>query len=306
MNQQAVLVTGAAGLIGNAVRGLLESRGTKVVAIDRIGSTAEYRPIIECDLTDIHRLHAVLRGHQVSGIVHCGAHSGPMVARDNPYSIVQVNILGTANMLELARINGISRFVFCSSTSAYGNTPKGPVKEDVPLAPTSVYGASKAAGEQLVSSYSLQHGIDGVSLRLSWVYGPRRTTECMIRMMIEDALVGRQTRIPWGSDFHRQYIHVDDAAEALVTALGAASLRRRVYTVTGGNYVTLGKVGEIVRRVIPSADIQLGPGPDPGDDVQEEFDITAARHDLGFQPRHSLENGIRDYAEWLKGRSRAA
>jgi nucleoside-diphosphate-sugar epimerase len=297
--EQAVLVTGAAGLIGNAVCELLERRGTRVVAIDRIGSTAEQTPIVQCDLTDIHRLHSIVRGENISGIVHCGAYSGPMVSRDNPYAIVQVNILGTANVLEVARIYGIKRFVFCSSTSAYGNTPKGPVREDVPLAPTSVYGASKAAGEQLVSSYSIQHGIDGVSLRLSWVYGPRRTTDCTIRTMIEDALAHRPTRIPWGRDFHRQYIHVEDAAEALVTALDVPSVQRRVYTVTGGTYATLHRIGELVRHVIPSADIQLGPGPDPGDDVQEEFDITAARQDLDFRPKRSLEDGIRSYAGWL-------
>lgn len=302
MNLRTILVTGAAGLIGNAVRDQLEARGAEVIAIDQVAATSEGRELIQCDLTDIHRLHAVVHRREVSGIIHCGAYSGPMVARDNPYAIVQVNVLGTANVLELARIRGIPRFVFCSSTSAYGDTPKGPVSEDVPLAPTSVYGASKVAGEQLVSSYSNQHGTDGVSLRLSWVYGPRRKTDCLIRTMIEDALRARPTRISWGRDFFRQYIHIDDATAALVSALEKGSLPRRVYTVTGGTYVTLGDIGEVVRRVLPSADIQLEPGPDPVDDVQEEFDISAARRDLGFQPRQSLENGVRQYAEWLKAR----
>lgn len=302
MNHKSVLVTGAAGLIGNAVRALLDTRGTDVIAIDQIGVTSEGRELIQCDLVDIHRLHAVINGREVSGIVHCGAHSGPMVARDNPYSIVQVNVMGTANVLELARIHAIRRVVFCSSTSAYGNTPEGPVGEDVPLFPTSVYGASKAAGEQLVNGYSIQHGIDGVSIRLSWVYGPRRKTDCVIRTMIEDALCARPTRLSWGRDFHRQYIHVEDAAAVLVRALETQSLPRRVYTVTGGTYATLEDISGIVRRVLPSADIRLEPGPDPVDDFQEEFDIAAARRDLGYQPRYSLEDGIRQYADWLRER----
>ena len=81
-----------------------------------------------------------------------------MVAQDNPYAIVMVNVVGTANLLEAARIHGLRRFVFCSSTSAYGPTPPGPVPEDVPMAPSSVYGASKVASEQLVNAYARSTG----------------------------------------------------------------------------------------------------------------------------------------------------
>jgi UDP-glucuronate 4-epimerase len=141
MSEPTILVTGAAGLLGNAVRILLETSGQWVLPIDRVPQTEEGRQIIACDLSDVHRLHALAVENRITGIIHCGAHSGPMVARDNPYSMVQVNIVGTANVLEIARIHG-ARFVFCSSTSAYGNTPEGLVPEDVPLVPTSVYGAS--------------------------------------------------------------------------------------------------------------------------------------------------------------------
>jgi nucleoside-diphosphate-sugar epimerase len=163
-----------------------------------------------------------------------------------------------------------------------------------------VYGASKVASEQLVSTYSKQYGVDGVSLRLSWVYGPRRTTDCIVRTMIEDALARRPTRESFGRDFHRQFIHVSDAARALVTALDTPNLPRRTYNITGGSYLTLREIGDVVRRVIPEADIELGEGPDPVDDVQHRFDISAAEHDLGFRPSISLEDGVRAYASWLK------
>jgi len=202
-------------------------------------------------------------------------------------------------MLELARIHGARRFIYCSSTSAYGDTPPGPVKEEVPMAPASLYGASKVCGEQLVSAYAKQYGVDGVSLRLSWVYGPHRTTDCMIRRMLTDAMRAQPTRVPFGADFHRQYIHVDDAAAALLAALDAPVLRRRVYNITGGIRLTLGEVADVVRRVMPGADIELERGPDPLDELQEQFDISAAATDLGFRPRHDIETGIRAYAQWL-------
>lgn len=302
MSAPVILVTGAAGLLGNAVRTKLETEGRQVLPIDRVAATEEGREIIRCDVTDVHRLHAVTTGRTLGGIIHCGAYSGPMVERDNPNAIVQVNIVGTANMLEVARIHKAGRFVFCSSTSAYGATPKGLLDEDTPLVSSSVYGASKVTGEHLVQAYARQHGLDGVSLRISWVYGPRRSTDCMIRTMILDALQGRATRVPFGRDFHRQYIHVEDAAAALIAALDAPAIGQMAYNVTGGTYRTLAEIADVVRQVLPGADIELGPGPDPVDDRQSQFDISAAARDLGYRPSHGLTSGIRSYAEWLAAR----
>ena len=295
---ETILLTGAAGLIGRAVNRMLRERGDTVIAIDRTGG----EDIAACDLTEVHKLHELAA--EATAVVHCGAISGPMVARDNPYLIIQSNVVGTANILELARIRKMRRVVACSSVSAYGNTPVGLdlVPEDVPLRPTSVYGASKAAGEHLLDGYAIQHGIDGVSIRPAWVYGPGRTTECAIRTMILDAQAGRATHFPFGRDFYRQYVHVDDVATALVLALDADKLPRRSYTITGGSYVTLAEVARTIKTVLPKADIALGAGPDPVDDVQARFDISAAERDLGYRPRISLEDGICTYAGWLAAR----
>lgn len=293
-----ILVTGAAGLIGNKVRQLLEERGDSVLAIDRIARAETFGPVMECDITDVHRLHELARDG-LRGVIHCGAHSGPMLARDNPFSMVGTNIVGTANVLEVARVHRAERFVYCSSTSACGPTGPGPVSEDVLTRPSTVYGASKVAGEQLVTTYALQYGLNGVSVRLSWVYGPRRSTDCIIRTMITDAQAGKPTRISFGRDLKRQYVYVDDAARALVAAFDKGNLPRRIYTVTGGTCKTLGEIAEIVCQALPQADIELGAGFDPAEDIQCEFDISAARRDLGYSPRYDLLAGIREYANWL-------
>jgi nucleoside-diphosphate-sugar epimerase len=292
-----VLVTGAAGLVGGAVRRGLEARGDKVVAIDRIPGAEGGVEVAE--LGEVHRLYELADG--VTSIIHCGAISGPMVAPNNPHLVVQSNIVGTANILELARIKGIKRVVFCSSVTAFGNTPKGLdlVPEDVVLKPTSVYAASKVAGEELVNAYSLKHGLDGVSLRIGWVYGPRRTTDCAIRTMILGAQAKRPVRFPFGRDFYRQYVHIDDVVAALLAAHDATGLTRRTFTATGGSYATLGEIAEVVKSLYPQADIELAPGADPLDDVQARFDISAAARELGYRPRFDLEGGIRSYADWL-------
>lgn len=297
---ETILLTGAAGLIGRALHRLLIDRGDTVVAIDRIGGDG----IVACDLTETHRLHEL--GAAATAVLHCGAISGPMVARDDPHLIVQSNIVGTANILELARIRRMRRVVFLSSVSAYGDTPAGidPVPENVVLAPSSVYGASKVAGEALAAGYRRQHGVDAVSIRPSWVYGPGRTTACAIRDMILDAQAGRPTHFPFGRDFFRQYVHVDDVAAAILLALDAATLRQRVYTITGGDYRTLAAVADVVRGALPGASITMDPGGDPIDDLQARFDISAAAADLGYRPSITLEAGIRAYATWLSEQSR--
>ena len=303
---QTILVTGAGGLLGRAVCDHLQQVGHRIIATDLVASSSESREVLLADLTDIHRLHAITAAGPLDGVVHCGAFSGPMVGIDNPYRLVSVNVMGTVNLLELARIRKCRRIVCCSSTSAYGPTPRAPVApepvpEDVALAPSSVYGATKAALEPLVAGYARQYGVDGVALRLS-IYGPGRTTDCVIRTMLTDALHGRITRLAWGQDFHRQFLHVDDAARALVLALQTPPLPRRVYTITGERYLTLGELAGIVRNLLPGADIALEPGPDPLDDDQAQFDTAAARRDLGFIPAISLEDGISGYVEWLDAR----
>jgi UDP-glucuronate 4-epimerase len=300
MSESHVLVTGGAGLIGNAVRRKLEDRGTKVIAIDRMAATIDGREVRECDVTDIHGLHAIARAHDIGGIVHCGAFSGPMVSPDHPIQMVQVNIGGAANIGELARIIGGVRVVFASTATAYGVTPPAPVSENTVMVPDTMYGASKAAAEHVMNAYKLQFGVDTVNLRIGWVYGPRRSTACLIRQMLTDAMAGRPTQIPYGRDFPRQYLHIDDASDAMIAALDRPNLPQQAYNITGGSWLTLSEVAETVMRVVPGARVEVAPGDDPGDMRQERFDLSAAERDLGYRPKISLEDGIRSYLDWLK------
>ena len=299
---ETILLTGASGLIGRYVHRMLRERGDTVIAIDRLAA----EDVLSCDLSEVHRLHD-LAGN-ATAVLHCGAISGPMVARDNPFLSVESNIVGTANIVELARIRGMRRMVYCSSVSAFGSTPEGLdlVPEDVVQRPSSVYGASKVAGEALLEGYRKQHGVDSVSLRPGWVYGPGRTTDCAIRTMIQDAQAGQRTAFPFGRDFYRQYVHVEDVAAAILLALDAKDLPRRSYTITGGSYLALGDVAAIVRKVLPAAHIEMGAGADPVDDVQARFDISAAERDLGYRPKIGLEDGIAAYAKWLADPDRRA
>lgn len=300
-SEGAILVTGANGLIGYALAAKLASEGRRVLGMVRRLPPEPY-PFEVCfaDLSDIHRIHSIFTEQPIEALVHSGAVSGPMVGLDNPFMTIQTNVVGTANVLEACRVHGVKRVVYTSSTTAYGDTPPAPVGEDAPLRPTDVYGATKAAGEALVAGYSAQHDLESVSLRISWVYGPRRVTDCVIRTMITDALAGRVTVLDYGIGFYRQYVHVDDVVASIVAALDAPAFPQGVYNVTGGTYVTLDQVARTVEDVLPAARIHMGEGRDPVDTLQQEFDISAIERDLGYVPRIALKEGIQSYAEWLR------
>ncbi|WP_413742758.1 NAD-dependent epimerase/dehydratase family protein [Sodalis sp. RH15] len=300
MTDESILITGANGLIGRHLLNRLVREGRRAIGIDLAARDAPDRVLV-CDITDIHRLYSLARQYSLTDIIHCGAISGPMVMLDNPYGIIRANVDGTANIMEMARVMGLRRLVFCSSTSAYGPTDDtgAGITERAPLRPGSVYGASKVACEQLLAAYRRQHGQDNVAIRLSWVYGPGRTTDCVIRSLITAVLRRQAVEWPWGADFHRQYIYVDDAASALLAALDAPRCPDGVYTATGGSYLTLAEVAETVQQVLGQGQIRFADGPDPLDDVQHRFDISAIADGLGFVPHYSLSQGIRAYADWL-------
>jgi UDP-glucuronate 4-epimerase len=301
MMNQTVLVTGVEGMIGYAVAKRLRDKGWSVVGMDQRLESARTLgvPVYKAELRDTHAIYGVLREHPCDAIIHCGAISGPMLVRDNPILVFESNTLGTLNLLEAARRLQVKRFVFASSLMVYGANDGSPLREESPLVALEAYGASKIAAEAMVGAYTAQHGLDAVSARLAWVYGPRRQTACAIRMMLQNALSGEPTVLPSGRSALRQYVHVDDVAAALITLLEATSLPRRVYNVAGGDYRPFTKIVDIVREIAPGAHVEVGDAPDPDDPFMGPLSIAAIAQDLGWAPSIPLRDGIVTYRDWL-------
>ena len=298
MAPRSTLVTGANGMIGFDLVRRLKSEGRKVVAVDR--SISDVRAMadeaFELEIGDVHRLHEIAARFDIDAIAHCGGVSGPMLARDNPAMLFRVNVGGTVDVAEVARQmaarRGFCRLVFCSSLTVYGDQPQDGIGEDHPLLTRNCYASSKVAAERVVLSYAQEHRIDGIVLRIAGVYGPRRRTSCVLRLMIEDALSGRPTHLPYGRGFPRQWVHVDDVVQGIVSAIDADERRHRVYNISGGVNPTIDEAAELIRELIPGADIELQAGPDPEDVTLGLLSIEAARGDLGYAPRVSLRTGI--------------
>jgi UDP-glucose 4-epimerase len=290
-----VLVTGGAGLIGVPLREALTAKGHMVTAID-ITDFGRDDPGLEImSITDSAALADLFAHKAFDAAIHCGAISGPMMAQGEPMKIVEVNIDGTALLLDLARRHGLGRFVFCSSISVYGNVGKAVITEDTPLRPTSVYGASKVAGEQLVQAFTTEYGLSGVSLRIGRVYGPYRRGNCHLATLIRDAAAGETTEIPCDPEFLYHYVYVDDVVEAQIAALTADEFSFSGYNVGSGEALTMPQIAEIARAAIAGANPRLVAGADDVPDVQTTFDVSRMAADLAWRPRFDLASGLKAY-----------
>ena len=299
MSSKAILITGACGLVGAPLTKLLTERGDRVVGLDPAESPEELRGFthIREGFGDYDMLAGLLRDHDVGKIVHAGGISGPMLAKDTPHHINQVNLISTIDLAEAAYRHGIERFVYCSSGSAYGVTPESPVTEETPFRPTSVYGATKAASDLVLMAYRDEYDLNVVGLRYSSVYGPRRATDCAIRTMIEDAMAGRATTLDWGAGEFWPFVYVGDIVDATAAALDALKTPQYAYNVAGPDMPAVQRIAELVFESFPSASIELGS--DPRRDKRGRFDLGAAARDLNWTPKWDIERGVRTYIEWF-------
>ncbi|MDB5563290.1 MAG: NAD-dependent epimerase/dehydratase [Hyphomicrobiales bacterium] len=290
-----VLVTGGAGLIGLAARRILAAQGHEVTAVDITDFGRNDSRLILMPLSDYAGLERIITERGIEAIVHGGGISGPVMARDNPLLVIDVNITATAHLLDMARRHQLRRFILLSSHVVYGDVGPGTITEEFPLHPGTSYAASKIAGEALVESYSREFGFSAASLRLTRVYGPYRRDNCFLRSMILDAAAGKTTVIPCDPGYLFHYIHVDDVAEAIAASLSAPTLARRSYNITSGQVLTMPEVIGIARGALPEARVEMVLGVDDAPDIQIDFDLARAAADLGWRPRFALQRGFSAY-----------
>jgi nucleoside-diphosphate-sugar epimerase len=294
------MVTGGLGYCGQHVVRALVEREEHVVSYNRDFSGAEVEGVtfVQGELFDIPRLLHTLREHQVGRIVHTAAMSHPDLSIDFPIATFHANVEGTLHVFEAARASNVRRIVYFSSETAYGHVD-GPVDESAPLRPTTPYGVTKVTGELLADVYNRVYGLDVVSLRLSEVYGPGNKMPTALRDMLIAAVHGRPFRMADGGDHRFHFIHVEDVARAALCALDCSHVEHPVFNVNGGRQCSLREAAELVRRAVPGADIEIGPG-FWHLDRQGEWDTGAAARDLGYAPAVPLDQGIASYASWLR------
>jgi len=304
MKTGVTLVTGVTGLIGGAVARRLLAEGAAIVTSDIVPVYNAGGQFVPHDLRDHRRWSDIIRQFGITKVVHAGGVSGPMVLRGRPAEICDINLQSLAGLLEAARVHGLQRIVWFSSITAYGDRPDlAAVSEQTPLQPSTIYAATKAAGEALLAGYNREYGVDGVALRVASCYGPGRTTSCLIRAIIEDGLAGRTTKVKPVVNRSRQHIFVGDVVDAVIAALQVSTLSERIFNIGPGRMQSLEEIIAGVREAVPGVRVE----PDNESLAWNTFGvgpllIDAARRHLGFEPRTSLADGARQTRDWVEQR----
>jgi UDP-glucose 4-epimerase len=296
------LVTGGIGFIGRYVVDALADEGDRVVSYNRDHAESDRPEVVTAqgELFDVPRLVRTFEQHGVKRIVHTAAMSHPEVSIDLPITTFAANVDGTLKLFEAARLAGVRRIVNFSSECAYGHQ-EGVVREGARLRPTTPYGVTKVTTELMADVYNDLYGLDVLSLRVTEVYGPGNRMPEVLKEMIQAGLREEPFRLEAGADHRFQFVHAEDVARAAVAAADVDGHSQPAYNVTGGRQVTLAETAEVVRAVLPGAELQIGPGHIPTLDRQGPFDLTASRRDLGYEPSWSLEDGVEKYTGWLRG-----
>ena len=292
-----VLVTGSAGLVGFRVAELLHEAGVDVLGVDLRPSDGPFRSTV-ADVANLGAMQKLLEGRP--NVVHAGAVSGPMLMLDDPIGIGTANVGGAMVVFEACRRAKARRLVWLSSIAIYGNQPNlDPVAETAPASPRSFYGHTKCAGEWLLRGYVAHYGLAGVALRLSTVFGPRRQTQCNLRDMIQAGLRDEALYVPADGSTYRQYVHADDAAEAVRCALATEVLSDVVYNVTGGTWTSEATIAAMLAEFIPGLVVRHGPASQTEGHIGPLL-IDAAAQDLGYRPRVGLRDGLRELVAFYR------
>ena len=319
------LITGA-GLVGSlAAARLLGEDDEQPVLYDvafSMDNLAERLPLdrvtlVRGDVNDLPDLVRAIQTHGVDRVIHTAGFLTWMV-RERPYAGVRVNLVGLASVLEAARLSGLDRVVFCSSSTVYlglkAPPPSGRLEENFTLQavrehPPSVYASMKLAGEWLGHNYREEYNVECASVRFAGVFGPWRGTPSggpsqLMKNLIESAWQGRPCRISSGAlnTAAIDYVYAADAAQGAVRAALAPHLDTWVYNIGMGQVY---KVPEIVALVEQATgrklelDVYEAPSASGYTGDSYPTDLSRARAELGYEPEYPMEAAIRDYVAWL-------
>ena len=321
----ATLVTGGTGFIGSNIVWSLAERGHEVVSLDiepphdLVRRTlepwaAQIRWIIG-DILDKGMLERVAASEKITKIVHAAAYT-PYgdIEKDDIRRVIDINVGGTANLLDLARDLSVERFVFVSSIGVYrGETALSqPLSEDMPLRPQSTYGITKYAGEGLARRYTQLYRFETVSVRPSMVWGPlERPTPYRSRMSMPYEWARRAVRgepieaspfgkgLTEGRRFDEGHPYVRDTAARISIALDAPSLTYPVYNISTGHKLSLGDMISGIREAHSGVKItEPVPEHDASKGLGFSFDVRRMMEDLASAPNYDLVSGLRDYKKW--------
>jgi len=301
--QNKFVVTGGAGFIGSHLVEALINKGAKVTVIDNlatgyIGNLDQIRDRIEFIEADINDTADVVRAmRDADTVFHLAAIPSVPRSIDDPVPSHRANIDGTFSVLLAARDAGVRRVVYSGSSSAYGDSPAGLKREELPPAPKSPYALQKLTGELYTLQFDAHFGVQGVVLRYFNIFGPRQDPNSpyagVIALFIKLMKAGRQPRINGDGTITRDFTYVDNAVALNIKAATVPEARGKVFNAACGTSFTLNELVGVINKVLGSSVVPTY-GPERAGDIRaSQADISRARRILAYHPSISFEDGIR-------------
>lgn len=306
---KSILITGGLGFIGSNLARRLVAEGARVAVCDALiegyggnpANVAEIRDAIaieRADVRDAAAMERLVEGRDV--VFHLAAQVSHVMSLSDPYPDIDINIKGTAVVLEACRKRNPSALVVRSGTRGqYGPAVRLPVSEETPSDPRGIYEISQLSAEMICRTYTRIHGIRTVPLRLTNVYGPRGQMKHsqfgVVNWFVRLALEGRPIPIFGSGKILRDFLYVDDCVDALVRAAGEPAAVGEILNVGHDRASTFLEVAEILRELVPGTEIEFTDftperrAQEPGDFVS---DIAKIRRILGWEPTVSLREGL--------------
>ena len=326
IKSESWLITGGCGFIGTSLIAhlLKETPGINIRVIDNLSVGTEEDLSEVCDFVKSDPTHLPSHSAQVvqlvvgdirsydiclrccegvDVIVHLAANTGVAPSVESPKTDMEVNVVGTFNMLEAARLNKVDKFVFASSGAPVGEV-EPPITEDKPPRPVSPYGASKLAGEGYCSAYFRTFGLKTVSLRFGNVYGPRsKHKSSVVARFFKQALNGRTLEVYGDGKQTRDFIFIDDLMQAIMLS-AEKETGGEIFQIATYKETAVNEIAESVRSIVEEETgrkVKVVHGDwRPGDVRRNYSDISKAKRMLGYEPAYDLGSGLKITFQYFK------
>lgn len=309
---KTLLVTGGAGFIGsNFIRYMVNKYPEyKIINLDALtyaGNLENLRDIenlpnyafIKGNITDYTLVDQIFNDFYINYVVNFAAESHVDRSINQPSIFIQTNVLGTQILLDAAKKYKVEKFIQISTDEVYGSLgPTGYFKEDTPLSPTSPYSASKAGADLLVLAYYRTFNLSVNITRCSNNYGPYQFPEKLIPLFVTNALANKELPLYGDGKNIRDWLHVEDHCSAIDLVLHKGNIGE-VYNIGGNNERTNIEITELILDYLNKPKTLIKFVQDRlGHDRRYAIDSTKIRQELGWQPKYTFEEGIRETIEW--------
>lgn len=308
--RKTYLIDGGAGFVGSHLTDYLVDRGHRVVILDDLSNGTRDNikhhgnkiTFIRGDISwDLLRLQRLLRGYHFDGIFHLACYPRSL-SLAKPQRDLEVNGLGTLHMLQLAQQHHC-KLVFSSNSGIAGNPRYIPTDEKHPDQPSTPYDADKLVGEYFCRIYHRIHGVDVGIVRFAAVYGERQRTKPgwkpLIAEFVDKVRRGQRATINWDGKQTRDFLYVKDAVQGVVKAM-AGNTGDDYYLISTDTETSVNKLYATVGKILGKEIEPIRKPKIPGDIRRMRLSFKKAHRTFGYQPRYTLEQGVRNYVRWVE------